>query len=41
MSAATSDTDPCQCNMICMKKETSSGSLPPVVSMMQATDARV
>jgi len=25
--------------MICMKKETSSGSLPPVVSMMQAAHA--
>jgi hypothetical protein len=40
VSAAASDTDPCRSKMICMKKETTSGSLPPVVSMMQATDAR-
>jgi len=40
VSAAASDTGPYQCKMICMKKEASSGSLPPVVSMMQATHAR-
>jgi hypothetical protein len=36
VSTAALDTDACQHEMICIKKENSSGSLPPVVSMMQA-----
>ena len=40
VSTAASDTDACQPEMICIKKENSSGCLPPVVSMMQATEAR-
>jgi hypothetical protein len=39
VSAAASDTDPCQLERFCINEETSSGSLLPVVSMMQATDA--
>jgi hypothetical protein len=39
-SIAAADTDPCQCETIWMKKEPSSGSLLPIVSMIQATDAR-
>jgi len=34
VSAAASATDPSQCKMICMKKETSSGSLLPIISMV-------
>jgi hypothetical protein len=40
VSTAASDTDACQHEMICIKKENSSGSLSPVVSMMQAAYAR-
>jgi hypothetical protein len=40
MSAAESDTDPYQLESCCIQEETSSGSLLPIVSMMQATDAR-
>jgi hypothetical protein len=40
VSTAALDTDACQHEMIWIKKENSSGSLPPVVSMMQATEAR-
>src|SRR5262245_53938704 len=39
-SSAAADTDPFQPKMICIKKEASSGSLLPVVSMIQAADAR-
>jgi len=39
-SATAADTESCLCEMICMKKGASSGSLPPVVSMMQTTEAR-
>ena len=39
VSAAVSDTDPCQLERFCINEETSSDSLLPVVSMMQATDA--
>jgi hypothetical protein len=39
-SAAAADTHPFQPKMICTKKETSSGSPLPVVSMMQAAGAR-
>ena len=41
VSTPASDTDVCRHKMICINKEISSGSLPPVVSMMQATEARV
>jgi hypothetical protein len=40
VSTLALDTDACQHEMICIKKENSSGCLPPVVSMMQATEAR-
>jgi hypothetical protein len=40
MSPAESDTDPYQLESCCIQEETSSGSLLPIVSMMQATDAR-
>jgi hypothetical protein len=40
VSAAASDTDPRELESFCINEETSSGSLLPVVSMMQATDAR-
>ena len=40
MSAAESDSNPYQLERFCIHEETSSGSLLPVVSMMQATDTR-
>ena len=40
VSIAALDTDARQHKMICIKKENSSGSLLPIVSMMQATEAR-
>jgi len=40
VSAAASDTDPCDLQRFSINEGTSSGSLLPVVSMMQAADAR-
>jgi hypothetical protein len=37
--AASSDIDPCELERSCIIEETSSGSLLPIISMMQATDA--
>jgi hypothetical protein len=39
VSAAASDTDPRELDSFCINEETPSGSLLPVVSIMQATDA--
>jgi hypothetical protein len=38
--AAASDIDPCELERSCLIEGTSSGSLLPIISMMQATDAR-
>ena len=38
MAAPESDTDPDQLESFCLQEETSSGSLLPIVSMMQAKD---
>ena len=40
VSAATSDTDASQLERFCIIEGTSSGSLLPIISKMQATDAR-
>jgi len=37
--AAASDIDPCELERSCIIEGTSSGSLLPIISMMQATDA--